>query len=124
VVRCEEARFNFGLMECRLGKSQKAVKHGTIAESAGHYTSMNELITDFKFGRIRGASIDSTLTAYNNSCAQMRSEARDAYIKTVLNLDKKKNNRHVNILSAMLECEVARDKLGLMEYKSLRGSEL
>ena len=59
-------------MECRLGKSQKAVKHGTIAESAGHYTSMNELITDFKFGRIRGESIDSTLTAYNNSCAQMR----------------------------------------------------
>ena len=25
-------------------------------------------------------SIDSTLTAYNNSCAEMRSEARDAYI--------------------------------------------
>jgi hypothetical protein len=24
--------------------------------------------------------IDSTLTAYNNSCAEMRSEARDAYI--------------------------------------------
>jgi hypothetical protein len=26
-------------------------------------------------------SIDSTLAAYNNSCAEMRSEARDSYIR-------------------------------------------
>ena len=74
-------------MEFESGKKDRAVKHWTIAASAGHYTSMNELITGFKFGRIRGESIDTTLTAYNNSCAQMRSEAIDAYIKTVLNLD-------------------------------------
>ena len=28
-------------------------------------------------------SIDSTVAAYHNSCAEMRSEARDAYIRAI-----------------------------------------
>jgi hypothetical protein len=35
----------------------------------------------YKKGYVSRESIDSTLIAYNNSCAEMRSEARDAYIR-------------------------------------------
>jgi hypothetical protein len=35
----------------------------------------------FEFGLVSTESIDSTLTAYNNSCAEMRSETRDAFIQ-------------------------------------------
>jgi hypothetical protein len=42
---------------------------------------MHNLRTAFSKGLVSRNQIDSTLAAYNNSCVEMRSEARDAYIQ-------------------------------------------
>jgi TPR repeat protein len=77
----EVARYNLGCMEYKLGNKERAVKHWTIAASAGHHTAMNNLLVALKRGLVSRESIDSTLAAYNNSCAEMRSEARDNFIR-------------------------------------------
>jgi hypothetical protein len=59
------------------------VKHFTIAASAGHHVAMNNLLVAFNNGVGSRESIDSTLVAYNTSCADMRSEARDACIQII-----------------------------------------
>jgi hypothetical protein len=51
-----------------------------IAASSGCYTSMDGLRTFVEEGYVSRESVDSALTAYNTSCAEMRSEARDASI--------------------------------------------
>jgi tetratricopeptide (TPR) repeat protein len=76
----EGARYNLGSLEAKYGNIDQAVKHWNIAASAGIFFAMHQLITGYGFGRISRESIDSTLIAYNSSCAEMRSEARDAYI--------------------------------------------
>jgi TPR repeat protein len=76
----EVARNWLGEFEGKSGNLERAIQHFTIAASAGHFTSMNLLMLSFQQGYISRESIDSTLTAYNHSCAEMRSEARDAYI--------------------------------------------
>jgi tetratricopeptide (TPR) repeat protein len=85
----EAARYNLGCMEYHHsgGNVERAVKHWAIAASAGHYDAMHNLLGAFKQGVFSRESIDSTLIAYNNSCAEMRSEARDAYIQTELEDD-------------------------------------
>jgi len=77
----EEARYNLANVEGNAGYVERAVKHWTIAASAGHYTAMHHLRICFEQGHVCRESIDSTLTAYNNSCAEMRSEARDTYMR-------------------------------------------
>jgi len=77
----EMARFNLGMDESNSGNMERAVKHWTISASGGCYQSMHELRTLFEQGFISRESINSTLAAYNNSCAEMRSEARDACIQ-------------------------------------------
>jgi len=67
-------------MEGRSGKQERAVKHWMIAASAGHHYAMDTMRDVFEKGLVNRDAIDSILTAYNNSCAEMRSEARDAYI--------------------------------------------
>jgi hypothetical protein len=42
---------------------------------------MYNLLVALKKSAVSRESIDSTLAAYNTSCAEMRSEARDAYIR-------------------------------------------
>jgi hypothetical protein len=42
---------------------------------------MYNLRVDFEEGALSRESIDSILIAYNNSCAEIRSEARDAAIR-------------------------------------------
>jgi TPR repeat protein len=74
----EAARCNLGSIEGNSGNIERAIKHCTIAASAGHYIAMQNLIEE---GAVSRESIDSTLIAYNNSCAKMRSEARDAYLR-------------------------------------------
>jgi TPR repeat protein len=88
----EIARYNLGYMEYESGNMERALKHWTIAASAGHYKSMHHLSIGFEevavsretinsiLLAVSKKSMDSTLAAYNNSCAEMRSEARDAYI--------------------------------------------
>ena len=77
----EMARGNLGVMEYDSGNMERAVKHWTIGASAGDYFAMQNLLVALKNGHVSRQSIDSTLDAYNNSCAEMRSEARDAFIQ-------------------------------------------
>ena len=79
----EMARHNLGLMEYKSGNMERAVKHWAISASGGCYQSMHHLRESFEEGFVSRESIDSTLTAYNNSCAEMRSESRDGYIRFV-----------------------------------------
>jgi tetratricopeptide (TPR) repeat protein len=80
----EGSRCCLGIMDCNSGNKERAVKHWTISASAGYHFAMHELITCFEKGLVSRESIDSTLEAYNNSCAEMRSEDRDAYIRTII----------------------------------------
>ena len=77
----EEARCNLGIIEYNSGNMERAVKHWTIAASAGYCHAMNNLITCFKKGAVSRESINAILAAYNKSCAEMRSESRDACIQ-------------------------------------------
>ena len=79
----EVARKNLGCFEKTLGNMELAIKHWIVSASAGHYQAMGHLKTCFEKGCFSGESIDSTMTAYNNSCAEMRSKARDAYIRVM-----------------------------------------
>jgi TPR repeat protein len=76
----EAARYNLGITEEKSGKQERAVKHWMIAASAGHHYAMDTMRDVFEKGLVNRDAIDSILTAYNNSCAEMQSEARDAYI--------------------------------------------
>jgi TPR repeat protein len=80
----ETSRYTLGIMEANSGNIERAVKHLRIAASAGHYNAMHHLKTGFEGGHVSRESINSTLVAYNNSCAEVRSEARDAYLRTFL----------------------------------------
>ena len=79
----EIARYMLGEMEIESGNMERAVKHCTISAPAGCYSAMYVMITLVKKGYVSRESIDSTLAAYNNSCSELRSEARDAYIQTI-----------------------------------------
>jgi TPR repeat protein len=80
----EVARYNLGITEARSGNLERAVKHWTIGASAGEYQSMHILRAEFEKDRVSRDQIDSILAAYNDSCAEMRSEARDAFIKKAI----------------------------------------
>jgi TPR repeat protein len=77
----EEARSNLGLMEAQSGNMERAVKHWAIASSAGDHQAMNNLLVASKRDLVPQDEIESALTAYNNSCVEMRSKARDAFIQ-------------------------------------------
>ena len=77
----EMSRNILGNMEYDSGNVERAIKHWTIGASAGNYMAMHHLRLCFELGAVSRESIDSVLAAYNSSCAEMRSEARDAYIQ-------------------------------------------
>jgi TPR repeat protein len=76
----EGAGCNLGTIEAQSGNMERAVKNFKIAASAGHHKAMHNLLIAFNNGLVSRDTMDSTLAAYNNACAEMRSEARDAYI--------------------------------------------
>jgi TPR repeat protein len=80
----EAARHNLGIIEFESGNIERAVKHLTIGASAGSFNAMQSLIKCFEKGHVSKESIDTALAAYNSSCAEMRSEARDAYIRAII----------------------------------------
>jgi TPR repeat protein len=80
----ELARNNLGSIEGKSGNMERAVKHWMIAASAGYYKAMFQLKICFEGGIVSQESINSTLAAYNNSCAEMRSKSRDAFINIQL----------------------------------------
>ena len=79
----EVARYNLGRLECCSGNMERAVKHLKIAASAGEYDAMYTMTVVFEKGYVSQESMDTTLTAYNNSCAEVRSKARDDYIRVI-----------------------------------------
>ena len=79
----EIARYNLGIIEYEYGNMERAVKHLTIGASAGDYQAMHCLKMEFEQGVVSRESIDSTLAAYNTSCAEMRSKDRDGYIRAM-----------------------------------------
>ena len=79
------ARINLGIMETRSGNVERGFKHWIIAASAGEFDAMNHLQIGFEKGLVSRDTMDSTLKAYNNSCVEMRSEARDAFIRGYIN---------------------------------------
>jgi TPR repeat protein len=83
----EVARYNLGVLEAQSGNVERAMKHWTIAASAGEYEAMHHLRAFFEKGAVSRESINSTLAAYNSSCAEMRSEARDAAIRIMAEAD-------------------------------------
>ena len=78
---CEDARYNLATCERELGNMDRAVKHLKIGASAGDPRAMHNLLVASKKGYVSRKSVDSTLDAYNNFCAEVRSEARDAYMR-------------------------------------------
>ena len=77
----ELARSDLGILESNSGNTERAIKHWIIAASAGEYQAMHILIKEFEGGFVGRDVIDAILIAYNNACAEMRSEARDAFIR-------------------------------------------
>jgi TPR repeat protein len=77
----EVARCYLGMMESKSGNTERAIKHWTIAASTGECQAMHTLIKEFEGGFVSRDAIDACLIAYNNACAEMRSEARDAYMR-------------------------------------------
>jgi TPR repeat protein len=88
----EVARFNLGTMEYNSGNMERAIKNWAIAASSGHYASMQNLLIALENRFVSKVSIDSTLAAYNNSCTEMRSKARDAAIQIEMNIFQTMNN--------------------------------
>ena len=80
----EQARFNIGLMEYNLGSTERSLKHWTIAASAGCFRAMHHLLIALEDREVSRETIDSTLIAYNNACAEMRSQARDDFIRAFI----------------------------------------
>jgi TPR repeat protein len=76
----EGARYNLGNLEAKSGNMERAIKHWTIGASTGCYRAIDDLRIFFEHGLVDREYIDSILTAYNNSCIEMRSEARGEYI--------------------------------------------
>ena len=78
----EVARNTLGELEFdHLCNNDQAIKHWIIAASTGDYKAMQCLLIAFNQGSTSRAIIDATLTAYNTSCAGMRSDSRDAAIR-------------------------------------------
>jgi TPR repeat protein len=80
----DDARFNLGYDEYHAGNVERAVKHWIIAASSGNHRAMNNVLVSYNQGLVSRDTMDSTLIAYNNSCADMRSEARDAAIRMLV----------------------------------------
>ena len=78
----EIARCCLGNMEAKSGNIARAVKHWAISAAAGECKAMHNLMA-LKDCYDSRESIDSTLAAYNIYCAEVRSEARDAYIHSI-----------------------------------------
>ena len=81
---------------CNLGCMEQAVKHWTIAASAGDYNAMRDLLIAFNQGLTSRNAIDATLIVYNKSCAEMEvTQETLLYVLTSLELvqDEEKANK-------------------------------
>ena len=79
-------------MEYDSGNKERGVKHWIIATSSGSFFAIDQLRILFEYGAVSRESIVSTLKAYNDSCAEVRSEARDAFIGGMMKMIESENN--------------------------------
>lgn len=86
----ELARFHIGTKQLYIWK------YSMIVASAGSHYAMHKLILEFKRDYVSRESIDSVLTAYNNCCAEMRSDARDTSIDIFMRIDRTGGNKECN----------------------------
>ena len=87
IAGCEASRYELADIEKELGNVERAIQHLRIGAKAGCYCAMHVLQVGFERGGVSRESIDSTLAAYNNSCAEMRSESRNAFIRHAKHLE-------------------------------------
>jgi TPR repeat protein len=80
----EGARCNLGVMEAESRNMERALKHWTIGASAGCFRAMHNMLIALKNCDVSRETMDTTLAAYNNSCAEVRSEARDACLQVMM----------------------------------------
>jgi TPR repeat protein len=73
----DPSRCNLGGLEADAGNMKRAVRHFMIAALPGCYFAMQALNKSFEQGFVSRDTVKSTLTAYNNYCAEMRSEAKN-----------------------------------------------
>jgi TPR repeat protein len=73
----EMARYDLGVIEYNSGNMERAIKHWTISASAGWSGSMTAIQEEFKRGHLQSDLFELTLKAYNDSCVEMRSKARE-----------------------------------------------
>jgi TPR repeat protein len=73
----EAARYDLGVREHNSGNMERAIKHWTISASAGCRDSMTAIQREFERGRLQIGLYEMTMKAYNDSCAEMRSKARE-----------------------------------------------
>jgi TPR repeat protein len=79
----ESARYNLGCIEYDSGNMERALNHWIISASAGDKKSMASIQVEFDRGLVQTDAYELTLKAYNHSCEEMRSKAReDAAILT------------------------------------------
>ncbi len=79
----ETARYNLGVNEYNSDNLERAIKHWMISASAGHSKSMASIQELIETGHVQSDVYELTLKAHNDSCAEMRSKAREdsAYFK-------------------------------------------
>ena len=73
----EFARYNLGCIEYESRNMERAMKHWKISASAGDSDSMTAIHQLFKMGCVQNDVYELTLKAHNDSCAEMRSKARE-----------------------------------------------
>ena len=76
-----QGMYSLGCIEYESGNMRWDIRHWTIAASSGSHNAVYDLLVAFNRGSVTRDEIDSTLTAYNISCVELRSEARDAVIR-------------------------------------------
>ena len=85
----ELARCRLGVIEYKFGNVERAIKHFMISASAGWSQAMEAIKFLFKKRHVKRDLYELTLQAYNDSCAEMRSKAREDGMSAIEELFKK-----------------------------------
>ena len=81
----ETARYYLGVNEYISGNLERAIKHWMISASAGHSKSMTSIQELIEMGHVQSDVYENMLKAHNDSCAEMRSKAREDAAYLIVN---------------------------------------
>jgi len=79
----EDARYGLGLLENESGNVNRAMKHWTIAATAGHDPSIAQIKKGFQRGHVIKDDYKKALLAYQAYVEETKSENRDKYAAVV-----------------------------------------